>query len=141
MKVRDFIFLIITMVNVSCNSNTSETGNDFHLKKEFLVSFEEIKDTLIFKATIWGIAGNHYKIVLQNAKDSTAPSVTFFESELFYEKKLPDTLVIYSGAFEGELKDLSPDINFVHMNNYNFHDFLENHESYGVKLVSAYEYK
>jgi hypothetical protein len=124
----------VTLILFACN----DQGFGSELNKKTRV--EVGKDRLEFHLKSWGITGNHSLIKLYNPTTSHSDTLEFHEDILFYKVEGEDSIVIYTSGFKGEESDLSiTDIKVKVIQEFDFQNYLRNHDEIGLGVISGRE--
>ena len=116
---------------------------------EYVVNFNELNENIYFHAGSWGVAGNHEEIILstepinENRKYSKDKDYIFYTSDVYYQKKGIDTLIIYAGLssigpYPKSFKSAAKVI-IQELKNYDeVSDYDNNYKKYGLSKVTIY---
>lgn len=113
---------------------------------EYVIVFEEVGESIYIRARGWGLAGNHFEIVIANSPitgfeyDKERQVVYLDNTELYYKKVGIDTLEIHVGMLAEVPKEFSSKVKVkqVELSHDELRDYATNYSKYGLLKVSGY---
>jgi hypothetical protein len=142
------IFLVIVFISYKTYKWLNEPFMS-GIEHTTTISFPEISEKVYIRAKAWGVSGNHSEILLSTSPINNAHGVylkdeqfTFVNSsELYYQKKGIDSLLLYVDYKSEVPKNLSTQINIQQIELKNAKEIAEyarNYKKYGLSRISVY---
>ena len=113
------------------------------------VRFQDVGETVYFRARAWGFTGDHHEIIVATAPITNEHSEYFIDrqlvyldtTEIYYKKVSPDTLEIFADMHENVPADFSSKIK-VEQSIFQTADearqFAERYKEYGFNKITVY---
>ncbi|MDN5217497.1 hypothetical protein QQ020_35825 [Fulvivirgaceae bacterium BMA12] len=139
--VKHTLKLFVILLIVSCTNTSDHTSNfDPHIK-DFMVESDKKEIIGHFRLVIWGISGNHRKIILSenkksNTKYDSLTDYIFSDVPVFY-KVSGDTLNIYTTGLSRIPKNQYENliVNQIKISGPEYHKLLDDYKSKGFDLI------
>jgi hypothetical protein len=138
------VFLAIGMVFFIYVSNKLEGLEDTSVDKDYMIVFDETKDTFFIKASSWGLTGDHIQIqlssfpIINRAYDSTK-NIIFYEPTIYCQQMM-DSLIIYSPSISNLPSQMATKIKIkqVELGPGDIIRYEQDYKHLGLKKVSVY---
>ena len=143
-----FKLIFVTTIFAGCNSGNQNNSLLDGNENQVIVNFPETGQKLKIVARVWGIAGNHEEIsILLNSGSSINDTVvkqTFYTSELFYNKKDKNTLLVFAplSSYKDDVTQMIAGVKIeIHslINANEIKRYNNNYKKMGLRRVSVYD--
>ena len=113
------------------------------------IEFKQLNEIIYIRTKLWGISGNHSEILLSNALIKNVHNEYMVDkqytykdcSEIYYQKKGLDSLIIYVDHISNIPKNMETQIIISQIkleNAKEIQDYSKNYGSYGLTKISVY---
>lgn len=139
------VVLIIIALYFFFYKSVSGVGDSVH--KEYKIDFPDLKETIYVEASMWGLTGDHMRILLSGSapiaggKYDSVIDYVFYEPIVYYKQEA-DTLIVYSASPSTVPEKFNSRVvvKQVQIKGYDeANNYEKNHEILGLKKITVYD--